>query len=75
MWILSNLLPLLLLAACQLPSALAQTDEAERQNASGGVLRADQACYDVRPYDLALAIDPVSQSIEGRLVMTADVTA
>jgi len=72
---LSRLLPLLLLAACRLPSALAQDDEAERLNASGGVLRADQACYDVRHYDLALAIDPVSQSIEGRLVMTADVTA
>jgi aminopeptidase N len=69
---LSRSLPLLLLAACGLP-ALGQGDEP--LNASGGELRADQACFDVRHYDLQLAIDPEARTIEGRLIMTADVTA
>ena len=42
---------------------------------SGGILRADQACYDVQHYDLSLDVDPESKAIEGILIMTARATA
>ncbi len=39
--------------------------------ASGGVLRFEQAAYDVRSYDVSLAIDPKTKTIAGTTVMTA----
>ncbi len=39
--------------------------------ASGGVLRPEQAAYDVRHYGLQIAVDPKSQTIQGRLEVTA----
>ena len=41
------------------------------RNVSGGVLRPDQACYDVRHYALAITVDPVGKTIDGTLEMTA----
>ena len=41
-------------------------------NASGGAIRADQACYDVRHYKLHIKVAPSSKSISGRLAMHAD---
>ena len=58
---LRSALALLVLA----PLALGQT------NKSGGELIPEQACYDVARYELALAIDPQAQSIEGTLAMRA----
>ena len=40
-------------------------------NTSGGPLKPEQAAFDVTFYDLRLAIDPESQSIEGTLTMHA----
>ncbi len=47
-------------------SALAQS-----RNVSGGVLRAEQACYDVQHYTLRIVVDPVGKSIDGELGMRA----
>lgn len=41
------------------------------RNVSGGELRADQACYDVRHYTLRLDVDPAAKTIAGTLTMTA----
>lgn len=41
-------------------------------NVSGGPLRADQACYDVRHYGLEVEVHLDSQQIEGELTMRAD---
>lgn len=53
-----------------LPLLLPATAAAQR-NVSGGPLRADQACYDVRHYTLVLAVDPAAKAIEGTLTMRA----
>jgi hypothetical protein len=45
------------------------------RNASGGVLKPEQAVFDVRHYDLKLAIDPENKSINGSLTMDAIITA
>ncbi|MBL8736377.1 MAG: M1 family metallopeptidase [Planctomycetes bacterium] len=70
-----------LLAACAaafVASSSAQDEPAATppaqkpaRNVSGGVLRADQACYDVRHYALAITLDPVGKTIDGTLEMTA----
>lgn len=44
-----------------------------RRNDSGGPLLAEQAAYDVRYYELSVAVDPEQRSVEGRLVVRADV--
>lgn len=41
------------------------------RNASGGELRADQACFDVQHYTLRVAVDPAAKSIAGTLTMRA----
>jgi len=61
----SFLLPVLLVAPL-----LGQT----LRNVSGGPLIPEQACYDVRHYDLALTVDPTARSIEGTLAMRATMT-
>ncbi|HEX6813416.1 MAG TPA: M1 family metallopeptidase [Planctomycetota bacterium] len=63
----SLLLPALLLAWF----ARAQ----EPRNVSGGVLRPDQACYDVKHYTLAIDVDPERKAIDGKLTMKAAWTA
>ncbi|MBK8979158.1 MAG: M1 family metallopeptidase [Planctomycetes bacterium] len=40
---------------------------------SGGPLRADEACYDVRHVDLGVRVDPVARTIAGAMTMTATV--
>ena len=64
-----------LVCALALPSLVAQRAGAPRPNASGGPLRPDQACYDVRHYDLAVEVHLDSQQIEGELRMRADAVA
>ncbi len=44
------------------------------RNVSGGVLIPEQACYDVKHYDLTLAVDPAAHSIEGTVTMRATIT-
>ena len=61
-----------LVLAVVLPCLVAQRSDGPRQNVSGGPLRADQACYDVRHYDLAVEVHLTSQRIEGELTMRAD---
>ena len=51
--------------------ALAAQQPEPRPNVSGGPLIAEQACFDVQHYDLALAVDPAQQTIDGTLAMTA----
>jgi aminopeptidase N len=48
---------------------------AQQRNVSGGPLRADQACYDVRHYALSIDVDPAAQRIAGQLRMRAVTTA
>jgi aminopeptidase N len=40
---------------------------------SGGPLMPEQACYDVRYYDLALSVNPADSSINGSLQINADI--
>lgn len=51
--------------------AEAQNRRYTQDNESGGVLLPQEACYDVRRYDLALAIDPEAKRIDGSLGMDA----
>lgn len=51
--------------------ALAAAHQDPTGNTSGGALAADQACFDVTHYDLALKVDPAAQRIDGTLTMTA----
>lgn len=48
---------------------------AQRRNVSGGILRPEQACYDVQHYRLQLAVDPEARSIAGSLGMRAKILA
>jgi len=54
---------------------LAQQESGPAANVSGGPLRPDQACYDVRHYTLRVAVDPEGRSIAGSLTMRADAVA
>jgi aminopeptidase N len=49
----------------------AQMDLGVAATSSGGTLLPEQAAYDVTFYDLALTVDPDSQTIRGALTMTA----
>lgn len=42
--------------------------------APGGTLPYEEAVYDVKSYDVSLAVDPAKRSIQGTTVMTATVT-
>lgn len=64
-----SLFVLLALLATGLRSAQAQ------RNVSGGALIAEQACFDVRHYELRLQVDPAAKSIEGTLTMRATMVA
>jgi aminopeptidase N len=57
---------LVLLAVC-----FAAALPAQRRNASGGVLKPDQACFDVLHYTLHIDVDPASKAIAGALTMRA----
>jgi aminopeptidase N len=67
--------PTVLLAAhmCAQKDAAAAGEPA--RNVSGGVLIPEQACYDVRHYELRLRVDPERESIAGELTMRAVATA
>ena len=52
-------------------AALVAALPAQARNVSGGPLRPDQACYDVRHYRLALSVDPAAKAIAGTLAMRA----
>ncbi len=54
---------------------LAEVVAQEPRNVSGGPLRADQACYDVRHYRLELDVDVAAKSIAGTLTMRASLLA
>ncbi|MCB9878601.1 MAG: M1 family metallopeptidase [Planctomycetes bacterium] len=72
--LLANPGPWLLLLASAV--ALSPPAAAQRpQNVSGGPLRPDEACYDVRGYTLRITVDPAKKAISGDLTMRADVTA
>ena len=51
----------------------AQRDLGARPTDSGGVLMAEQAAYDVKHYDLAVAVDVPNESIKGVLTATAKI--
>ena len=61
-----------LIAAVLVAAALFAQARGRPANFSGGVLRADQACYDVRRYDLSVDVDPAAQAIVGSLIMRAE---
>lgn len=65
----SPTLPSILLIACLASPA----GQAQRAQTSGGPLAPEQAAYDVRSYDLELAIDVERRSIDGRLGLRAAV--
>ena len=65
----TSLFLLLALLATGSRSATAQ------RNVSGGALIPEQACFDVRHYELRLQVDPAAKSIEGTLTMRAIMTA
>src|SRR5215204_6865261 len=56
-------------------SAFGQRSLGARPTESGGVLMAEQAAYDVKHYDLALAVDVPNQSITGVLTARALITS
>src|SRR5687767_2226090 len=61
--------------ACFLGLAAALAAQSPSRNVSGGPLRADQACFDVLHYELALRVDPETKSIAGTLAMRAKAVA
>ncbi|MCK5942595.1 MAG: M1 family metallopeptidase, partial [Planctomycetes bacterium] len=64
----------LLLVAALGCAAVSPGQEQPALNVSGGPLRADQACYDVRHYTLRIDVDPEQQAIDAELTMRADAT-
>lgn len=48
---------------------------ADQDVASGGVLKPEQAVYDVQSYDISIRIDPTTRSISGTTVMKAKATS
>jgi aminopeptidase N len=62
-----------LLPWCLIASLAAQN--APTRNMSGGPLRPEQACYDVKHYALAIDVDPEHKKIDGTLTMRAMCTA
>jgi len=70
--------PMLRPTTCLLASLLPLPTGAQGsrgEQASGGELVPEQACYDVRHYDLSLTVDPEHKRIAGSLAMTAVATA
>jgi len=65
------LLSPVLLLACFAP---AQEPQRAPRNDTGGVLIPEEACYDVKHYDLVLTVDPAAKTIEGTLTMRAALT-
>ena len=68
----------LVVAAClvafSFPRIGAAQDQAPAKplrNVSGGVLRTEQACFDVLHYTLRLAVDPTAKTIDGTVQMRA----
>jgi aminopeptidase N len=59
------------LLLCAAAIATAQRPLGVRPTDSGGPLMPEQAAYDVKAYDLALAVNPAEQSIKGTLTATA----
>lgn len=66
-------LPWVLVAsvAAQDDGGRAARPAAPQRNVSGGVLRPDQACYDVKHYTLAIDVDPEQKAITAKLTMRA----
>jgi aminopeptidase N len=52
--------------------AAAPGQDRPKPNVSGGPLRPDQACYDVRHYTLVIDVDPAERAIDAALTMRAD---
>ena len=61
-----------LFAAALVAAALVAQSRDRRPNYSGGVLGPDQACYDVRRYELSVDVDPAAETIVGSLTMRAE---
>ena len=68
------LLQLVMGMVAPIVAAHAQGGEA-RLNVSGGVLRPDQACYDVLHYTLRINVEPATKRISGALTMRAQAVA
>lgn len=66
-----NSIPKLLIFLLLASTMFAQRAFTVRPTESGGVLSAEQAAYDVKHYDLALAVDVQTQSIKGVLTVRA----
>jgi aminopeptidase N len=60
-----------MLLACLLP--LAQHGNDEPELTSGRPIPPEQSCYDVRGYQLNVRVDPEARSIQGRVLVSADV--
>jgi aminopeptidase N len=58
-----------------LAATIAVAQDGKHLNVSGGPLLADEACYDVKHYDLVLRVDPEQKTIGGTLTMRALATA
>jgi aminopeptidase N len=54
-------------------AAVAQQSLGARPTESGGPLMPEQAAYDVKFYDLALRVDPATQTIKGQLTVQAQI--
>ncbi len=54
-------------------NALAQRELGVRPTATGGVVPFEQAAYDVKKYDITLAINPTEKSISGATIVTANI--
>lgn len=68
-------LSILLFFVSLAPGVFAQRELGVRPSVSGGPLLPEQAAYDVRHYDLALAVDPAAQSIKGTLTVRARIAS
>lgn len=68
-------LALLILALCMLGCGPQAVRSQPNPFDSGGVLRPEQASYDVTYYDLALRVNPADSTIGGTLQVTARITS
>ncbi len=57
------------LATFQLLTAIAM----QQTEISGGVLKLEQAAYDVQSYDISIKVDPVKKTISGKTMMDAKI--
>ncbi len=70
---LPELLPTVFISLFLSTFAFAQRDLGVRPTDTGGVVSYEQAAYDVKKYDISIAVNPTEKSISGATIVTANI--